>query len=337
MSTSVHGRVRTWEGKRNSEGHREFKVKHLIKADFGDGPYNVMQTPGLPAPGSTWAFGDDADIWATCKQDMDVSILQEKEGDLNRWWAVEQVFSTKADEKSCKDQQIENPLLEPQKVSGSFVKDREEATHDRFGNRIVNTAFEPVRGPQNEWDKSNLQVVIEQNVAVLGLPLLSAMRDTLNVATLWGLPPRTIKLSNISWERKFYGLCFVYYTRKFEFDINIKINPDTSALESGWDRDLLDEGTKVLRGDWETNPNSADYPFYVAADDLEPVADPASNPANFKRFQDFHGNTARVIFSKNFPGYPYDPVLDPTDAPRNIHVEKYGESNFLLLGIPTTF
>jgi hypothetical protein len=318
MSASIHGWLRTWSGTRNDEGQRQFLVTHIVKTTSADdGPQTVMFTPGLPQVGSFYNFGNDTDVWAFCSPNMKVSIHKEKEGDPAFYWRVDQVFTTIPFER-CQDEAIEDPLLEPQKIGGSFVKYTEEAAKDKDGVIIDSSSHELFRGPQVEFDKNRPTVWVEQNKASLGLATFAAMVDTLNNAALWGLSARKIKLSNVSWERKLYGLCNFYYTRRFEFDVN------DSAL--GFDREVLDEGTKVLNGHWPAGTGSTEG---WILDNIAGTAPDKTNPQHFIRYYDRPGNIARVILDGN--GEPLgtaDPVF--------FTLRKYTESNFLLLGIPTT-
>lgn len=335
MPSTFRGRL-GWSMQRDEDGHRTYKVRHLVVTDaLTDGPAVALTTPGLPVPGSIWIVGTDIDVWAYCRQEATVAMAQAKDGEPGYHWVVEQTFSTKPG-KRCYENQFEDPLLEPQKISGGFTRYTEEGQFDKDGLPIVNSAWERLRGPQNEWDNSRPQVVIQQNVALLQLDLLVSMRDTLNDSELWGVPARCIKLSDIRWERQLYGTCYVYYTRTFTFDVNY----------STWDRLILDEGTKALRGKWITDPASAFFKQWVIDDDLINDDRAHETPANFIKFKDFHGENARVIL--NGRGRPWDPGHVPTGTSvgtgtgddttaGQILVQKYAESNFLLLGIPTVF
>lgn len=281
-----------WEMSRDSEGHREYRVTHKVLANPKDGPANVLQCPGLPVPGSFWSFDNDSDLWATCRWDAKVTPVITDEP--NMVWEVEQTFSSKApDTKNCKTTQVEDPLLEPPKVSGSFVKYTEEAVLDRFGNFITNSAFEQMRGSQVEFDRNRPTIKIEQNVptAYLAYQLPSQMVDTVNNDTLWGFPRRTIKLSSASWERKFQGECSVYYTRTLEFDINIHTDQITGEQSSGWDKELADIGHKVLCGHWSDAKDAwiLDEPFTGAGS-----PDP-QNPRHFIKFKDREGQPGEVV------------------------------------------
>lgn len=344
MAGVIQGGPRTWSGDWDDEGYRTYVIEWLVLANVTDGPANVLRTPGLLLPGAAWLVDADIDLWSWVRAKRSARIHQEKEGDPNRWWKVTQYASNKPpdrDKQRCQDSEIEDPLLEPQKISGGFIKFTEEGTRDRHNNPITNSAHEQIRGPQNEWDAGRQTVRIEQNVPLLQVPLVASMMHHLNDAPLWGLPARCIKLSNFTWERRFHGLCYLYYTRTFEFEVWTREDPDTLETVSGWDRDLLDEGTKALRGDWQRDPTSTFYKQYVVAPDLD-ITTAYHNPSNFTRFKDWNGENTKTIL--NGKGRPYDPGTTSTGTgtgedttPGEIHVEYYDSANLLLLGIPLTF
>jgi hypothetical protein len=334
----VGGRI-IWEGERDSEGHRTWTLVSRVEVtDPGnDGPYTALKCPGLPLPGSQWFFGNDLDLWAFCTARAKIKQV-DGEGDPTTAFDVEQEFSTKPPERSkCQDQEVEDPLLEPPQVSGSFVKDRKEATHDRFGRPILTSSHEVIRGPQVEFDENRWQVKIVMNVAVLDLPTIAEMKDSVSDATLWGVPRRCVKLSDFSWEKKYYGFCEVYYVLSFTFEIHVAYNPVTGSYSSGFDRYLLDEGNKALNGRWSTTTGK-----WVLVD-VDNVGTPPDldNPAHFCRFTDRQGNQCRVIL--NGAGVPSEATVGTgtgtsgqTGGAGYRYVEKYAESNFLLLGIPTS-
>lgn len=239
MAAKLGGR-RTWGGKKDDDGHREFNIEHHVYTDDPqDGPAIAMNCPGLPLPGAIWNFGNDIYIWAFCYPSMECNIFQEEEGSPNKDWLIKQKFSTKP-LRRCQDTEIEDPLLEPQGISGGFIKYTKEATRDRFGRLIRSSSHEVIRGPGVEFERNRPTVVIEQNVLFLGLEDFSQQIDHVNDSLLWGCPPRCVKLSDISWKRKLYGVCNYYYTRVFTFDVDFET----------FDRDVPDEGTKVLNGHW---------------------------------------------------------------------------------------
>ncbi len=311
----AEGPVRTWSGTRDAEGQRAFKALYRLTYDGNVGPAAVMDFAGGPAVGTSWNVDSDTDTWAFRTLATTVNPVI-KDGNDSKVWDVVYNFSTKQPER-CQDQQVEDPLSEPQKISGSFVNYTVEATHDRNGAAIENSSHEMVRGPAVEFDDHRPTVQIGQNVSSLQLDVFSQMVNTVNDATLWGLGARKIKLSNVSWSRELYALCYFYYTRRFEFDINF----DT------FDRVIVDEGTMVLQGDWDHNEADDTYTW-------TPV--PGGNPANvkeFERFTDPRGNPRRALLDG--VGNPLGDGVAAVNIPIS-PVEYYAESNFLELNIPTT-
>lgn len=332
---------------RDSEGHREYKVVHRVRVTSrDDGPYVALTTPGVPLPGSFYAFGNDLDLWAWCRPDAKVSRHEDPQG---TWWLVEQTFSSKPqtdkDKERCQDQQIEDPLMEPNKVSGSFELFTEEATFDKDGNPITSTSGEQLRGPSVEFDKHKATVTIEQNVPDLQLPLLTELNNTVNDAPLWGLPARCIKLRIGSWEKRFHGQCSIYYTRRLEFSIDFE----------SFDRTVIDEGSKVLNGRWGTGEGSEGTGWVEL--EIDGARPNRENPSHYVQFRDRNGDASRCIIAamtvgdddgvpSGYPvghgsitddaGIPIPEDLDVSDDPAELFIQKYTEGNFLLLGIPIT-
>jgi len=329
MTASVHTNWhRTWNGERNDEGHRTFYMEHLVEVTDpkNDGPLTVMNCPGLPAIGAVFNFGNDTDLWAFCWPTRKVTPFEQKSGEIVQYWLATSMFSTKPiPSKRCQDTSIEDPLLEPMKISGSFVKTTEEAVYDRYGNLLKNSAHERFKGPLVEFDVSRPTVRIEQNVASLDLGTVASMVDCVNDAPLWGLPARCIKLSAPEFTRELYGVCNFYYKRIFNFDIRY----DT------FDRFIPDIGTKVLNGHWSTDRSGR-----WVLDNINGAAPNPNNPQHFNRYKDRNGETSIVVL--NGAGLPADSYVgtgtdtDPTGPGYVYSVEKYNEANFLLLNIPTS-
>lgn len=327
MTASLIGGPRTFGGEVDDEGHRTYSIVHLVKIAIGDGPAIAMQCPGLPAVGSAWSFGADSDSWAFIYPTKKCSIHQEKEGVPPTIMRVEQKASTKP-LKRCQDSSIEDPLAEPQDISGTFTKKTTEAAFDRFNRMIVTSSHELIRGPIVEFDDYSAEVVIKQNVASLQLPLVSSLINTLNNATLWGMTARHIKFSGFNWSRVLYGTCNYYYKREFTFEVNAE----------GFDRSALDEGTKVLNGHWAvpsaTGTGSGSSGGTAGSnwilDPIDGAAPNRFNPQHFIRYKDLNGENARVILDG------FGQPLANDDNPVRIGIEKYNEGNFLLLGIPTS-
>ncbi len=322
MSAIVLGPITsgaTWD----EEGHREYKAAWLVKVDPGEGPRAAKYAPGMPLTGSIWNFYDDVDPYAWCRPQASVTPWQHEEGKDGhvQMWRVERTFSSKPG-KRCQDTEIEDPLLEPQKVSGSFLKGRKEAIVDRYGTPLLSSSLERLRGEDVTFNESNDTVKIEQNVASLQLPLIESMKDTVNASPLWGLPARSVLLTGFSYDRLYRGSCEIYYKRVFEFEIDQTTRDEDGNL-IGWDRRVLDEGTRCLAGRWQDGA--------WVTDKVDGRAPDPTNPLHFQAYQDRAGNATKVVLDG--AGKP----LADISSPVYITVEKYGESNFLLLGIPTVF
>lgn len=282
---------------RDVEGYVEIKVKYLVKLGEGEGPQSALDCPGLPVVGSSYQFKNESNEWATLLPTASVS----PHGRADRPYThmiVEMTYSTKPpspDKGRCNDTPIEDPLLEPNKLSGSFTRYQEEATTDRFDNAIRTSSHEIIRGNQVEFDKNRSSIKIEQNVADLQYPLMAMMVDTLNDRTLWGLPARCWKMAPPSWERKFYQRCRLYFTRTLTFESNVILNVDGEPV-SGWDRDLLDEGNKVLNGHWGVIARGEiENAWYVDRVNGSPP-DP-NNPNHFIRAKDARGENIRMVLN----------------------------------------
>lgn len=332
MAFTIRDGQTRWGMTRDRDGYREYTITHLVETDDPtEGPYLALRTPGLPQPGDIWNFDNDQDLLAYCLPDAKVTEGID-DNEPNRFFRIEQIFSTKPQGKcylsygTGDTNPADNPLLEIPKIKIIFSKYQKEALYDRFGLRIKNSAFEQIRGPQVEFDDDRIGVSIQYNVGSLELDLLALCMNTLNESTMWGFPARTVKLSNISVEEKLDSSCSRFYTRTLEFDIE----------EEGFDRDLVDEGTKVLRGKWAEDSNSwVLLPVWRDAFDV-PQMPNASDPTHYDRFTDRNGNLCRLIL--NGAGLPAGVTIGTGTGETEvgtIRVEKYHENDLLLLlGLP---
>lgn len=320
---------------------RTYKVTWQVQSSELDGPANVLQTPGIPVPGTMWNYLNDIDIWAWCRPEASVRRHRgDGSQDPIQLWEVEQTFSTRrasreqAERNRPPSEQVQNPLAEPPRVSGRSYGQSEEVAHDRDGRRIRTSAREPIRGPMVEFDMTRDQVVIERNVAALNLDFCRSMVNTVNASTLWGSPARQVRLSEFTWSYQYYGNAFRYFVHRFVFDIYKRWDPTQSAFISGWDRRIPDEGTLVLRGQWEENRNLATFGTYRIAAGLS--IDNAG-PGDIIAFRDRHSNPTTVLLDGFGRPWDINGVTTGTasdDQQGIIDVQHYNESNFLLLGVP---
>lgn len=308
MAGLVKGKV-DWDGWVDDEGHRNYKLTVLVQTFYADGPQNAFLSSGLPTIGSPWQFGNDYDPYALCLPGMRARPVITKEP--GNWWLIEQNFSTKPLSR-CQTTSVENPLAEPQKKSGSFLRFLRKTEVDRHGDAILSSSHEPISVDKRD---SYPVVRIEQNVANLQLATVAPMVNTLNDSTLWGLGARKILLADFHWEERWYGTCTPYYTRFFEFEVNY----------DGWDEnELVDSGLKVLNGRWIRDEGGLEWVTYAFMD--------KDNPQHFIRWKDVNGEA----MPRSLLDGEGQPLTDPTTPVILPTREVLGQSNFAILGIPTS-
>jgi hypothetical protein len=298
MTCKLLGRY-AWSGGTDEQANRIYKMQWLVETDTKeDGPARALNCPGLPTIGSSWIFGNDTDTWALCQPNWNVTYGRDvTPGEPNFHWLVEQTFSTKISPYNPSYDNPTNPLAAPIRVGGSFVKYTEEATEDKDGKPIRSSSFERLRGPMVEFDANRPTVSIGLNVAFWGLSTFAPLVDIVNDSSLWGLPARCVKLSNVRWTRNVYGFGY-FYTIDYDFDIRY----DT------FDREVPDMGMKELA-----------------------AGGTASNASHYQDNGDRLGAKGIVRYLKNHQYW------DGTGDPDKIKIQKYKQSNFLVLGIPTSF
>ena len=293
MATAL-GRI-DWGLTRDDDGNRTYNLRWLVEGSVGDGPLTILGASGLASIGSTWGYGGDSDAWAFCHPESRVSPVLKKEP--GKFWFVDQTFTTKP-LRRCQSSSIENPLLEPARLGGSFVRNKREATQDRDGKALKNSSHETYRGAVTEVDDSNHTVRVGLNVLTMNLPLYTQYAHCLNDATLWGMSAETIKYSYFSWVRKLYGTCTYYYSLDMDFEVNY----------NGWTRSILDEGTRYLA------PGGTD-----------------TNIVEYIQYKDPRGENSKVLLDGA------GGILTDPDSPEYNDFDLYDTANLLLLGIPSTF
>lgn len=311
MATLISGPIGEYKTQDDS-GHKEYHLSLLVETDPAtEGSNAASQAPGLPVPGSPWDWEDLVDNDVVCHPRVEVRRHKDiKENRPVTHWMLTYLYSSKI----CDIFASMDPLLQDNKVSGSTTHHTIEATHDRFGVPIQNSAWEQFRGPQVEFDDARPQIIVEQNVADVERELLDGLINGVNDEPMWGLPARCIKFSEYTWSEDCRGPGMVYYKRRLVFDINARINPnavfgDPDYLLSGWDRDLLDQGQKVLWGHWNSQGKWEVDPIGLEYDEFGEVVGfiypDRFNPTHFMRAIDRRGNPTTLIL--NGQGEPWDP------------------------------
>jgi hypothetical protein len=296
---------------RDSDGYRDYTLTLLVEADYEDGPCQVMFASGIPTIGTYWVYGNDYDYWAYCRPDMTVTPVNTAEP--NKYWTVEQTFSSKPREQG-QNESNDDPLLEPPVISGSFNRWTRETKVDRLDKQIKSSSHEQITGV--EKDDTRPTVSFEWNTAVLDLSGMTNLINKVNDNAMWGVGARCIKLNEISWSRKVYGQSGFYFTKKFDFEVRFDTFDNSKILDTGF-RCLRGKWVKPvapsLLWTWEDGGGDKDNPF-----DFIRVKDSLEEP-----------EPMRVPLDEG------KRLTDPT-APKFIpKVEIYDEVNFLSYGIPS--
>ncbi len=281
MAASLYG-LRSWELTRDQDGYREYKATfRVMTSNILDGPGVALRCPGLPRPGAMWSIGNDLDQWVWCRPNGSVKPILANETNIG--FDIDLTFSNKPiqgkDKQKCHDSEVEDPLLQPQQLSGGTTNTSEEAAFDRFGVMITSSSHELLRGKPVEFDVGKSTLKISQNVPQLQLALCESMKNCVNAFPIYGLYRRMLKLSTFTWEMKFYGQCYRYYTRNFEFDIDYRT----------FDRDVLDEGFKAIHGE------NVDGAWRVTPIDGAGTMPNRFNPQHFVRYKDANGENIRTV------------------------------------------
>ncbi len=312
MSAEMIGLL-DWSLDRDDQGGREYKALFLVKvSDPLDGPLTALLASGLPAVGSSWGINNEVDPWVYCQPKASVKQWHGRPGERHIWWAVEQTFSSPTRRGTrCNNTNVDDPMSEPPKVSGSFVRYTKEAQYRADGSLILSSCLQPITGI--EKDDGRAVVTIERNSLDNNLGQYASFFNTLNDSTVWGVPARHIKFSEFSFEQKFYGSCYVYYTHRLGFEIrgngdgfDLDDVPDMGVMEF-----IFSEG-----GPYDNDIERAKPESYRCIKDPngENIVNPVALDGNGRRLQNpqVAGNT----------------VFIPT-------VTLYNESNFYLMGIPS--
>lgn len=229
-----------WKMVRDKKGYRTYSITHRVEVDrTAHGPLSALEgTAGLPEPGASWSEPDIIDEFAYFTQEATVEQVGNEAG--NCFFDITQTATSNPSD-FCSEEFKDDPLAIADRVKIESVERQKEATFNRDGDAITNSAYEQYRGSVVEFDDHKIRVVIEQNAAELELDLIDSLMNTVNDAPLWDFDAGCVKFSRFETEPKYHTDCQKYWLRRMTFDV------DTETFT----RTLLDEGTKVLHGRWD--------------------------------------------------------------------------------------
>lgn len=285
-----------WKGKRDKDGHREYDARFLVRTTSSADGPVAVLT--CPGLPAIGSYWDEpGGNDPWALCQPDMTVSTVVKNEPNFHWYVDTKFSTKPINR-CQSSQPGDPLSEPPKISGTFSKFTVDANFHADGTPIVNSAGQPLLGIKRDANRPTVR--IELNYSNINLAAIASAVDTVNDSPLWGLPARCIKLSNASWSRKFYGTCSHYYTVAYDFDISF----------NSFDEIHVDRGPFCVSPDAEDRLNPK-------PSDLIPMRSYDDTPVSMG-YLDGAGN-------------PTGPFSAGT---RNVYL--YGQTNFLLFGLPSS-
>lgn len=266
----------------------EFKV---TVTDVNDGPNVVLTADGLPQPGDFWSFrGDEVNLDLRFTAGVSVKPMATFRDEPITNYLVTFTATDKPANVCNRDVLIADPLLEPPTVNFESRDEPIEATEDRNGFPITNSAWEPLRGEQVKFHDERSAFTVQVNLATVDRAFVEGMLNCLNDQPIWGYAAETVRFDKVNFTQKFHGSCECYHFAQMTF----------VWRRDGWERDVLDEASKVLRGEWKP-----DGSYEVALIDGKPAS--PTNPRHFDKATDRRGNPVRLIL--NGAGVPSDVVV----------------------------
>lgn len=300
MSGTVY-KTLNWTASRNKKGYRQYSVTHLVRTNSDtDSPSDVLlNTTGLPTPGTTWNYGNTPDASAVCLFERSVSRYKPTEGENGVYWAVISKFdAVPGATPPGSSEEPGGPLLMPFVITGGFDQMESQQEVDKNGNPIVSTSFEPLFGEATTRNFALPTVSIEHNISTNPVDYVKSYMNRVNSTAMWGFGTREIRMNDAEWSKEMMASGVYYYRVKYTF----------TCRYSGWDQEILDEGRKVLKDGGDiTNPAHFELAKAGLGDDKNP--DP--------------------VMLDSATGLQ-------TQTPHWLTFQIDDEANFLLLGIPST-
>ena len=233
MTANAVTAPKDWSVETDDEGHGDYTLTWGVETTSAlDGPDVALSASGLPIPGASLsALGGNA--WAFFNRKGSAKL---KKVDASRkYWDVSTVFTTRP-ARRCTTDAVEDPLLEPPRVKGTFAQTVQELLYDNTGAPLVNASQQRYTGAIVQDTVSTPIVELEMNCSFIDLSWLANYADSYNSnAGQWGMPTRSIKCTTGPWERVLYGTCYFYFIVRFTFELRLP----------NWDIVVPNEGTRV--------------------------------------------------------------------------------------------
>ena len=222
-----------WEGSESLESV-SYALRYLVRTnDRDDGPFTVRNGTGVTY-GDAYTSGNDSDPRAIA---LDIRESRVDPGNFLDWYVD---INYGPPEERTND----NPLLDAIRESWSWAAQSRSVLVDANGDRILNTAGDPITDPIAAED--NLPALsYSLNQAAFPTALAQQVRNATNSTAWKGYPARTVKVAGITAETLFNKTIGTYYSVSYNF--GIRPEGYRYAFDSFGFNELYSGGTKKRR------------------------------------------------------------------------------------------
>ena len=290
---------------KGGKGGRAYVSTYLVLTDHKDDSpvtvsYGARNTfpGGFPFEGDYYWWGTPGsahysqDPEAYCLWPPDIKLKQDDQN-FRRVWLVTVKHETPESADSRASGQ-NNPLTEDWEFSCDADEWTEEATMDKDGKPIRNSAGEQFKGKLVQVYKSRARYHLARNYASVNPMTLDDIRMSVNSARVkldgrW-YGPRMLLMRRVRYSRKIFAAVLTYYRVEFEIDSN----PDTFDLtmaDMGWREfiggkaDPNDPKSYRWIKDFATKHNTPTQLYLDGHGNVQPFNLPAV-PLNFKYYKE---------------------------------------------------
>jgi len=186
----------------DQEGHQTYTTVYRVESDSRtESPITIRQASGMLGWGSYYQIGSDVNYDAWC---VGINTARDQSETTAKVWLVTVTHSTKpgSREKATGGLQT-SPVVDQWKVGGSYATGTKIVTEDKDGNKLINSAFEPV---SYEVPDGYDTLSLTGYSATISLSTRAQAVNKVNSATIWGLSARMLFLPQWNYEILYSGI-----------------------------------------------------------------------------------------------------------------------------------
>lgn len=230
MSYTVN--FKSVEGNLNEKNENSYTTKWLVVADYAMGPIEAITLVGVNLY-DNYNVTTEFDTIALCKERNAVPV-PDSNGfvDLKQWEVTLNYGRV--------DYSVDNPLLEPVKVSINFSTTDEPVDYDIYGSPIMNTAGEPFAEAVTKLTPSST-ITFERNEADYNALISYYYVGTVNLYPWKGIPKGCALMTARTATQNFNQNIGFYWTVGYDFSVDL----------NGYKKSVLNQGlrqVKVING-----------------------------------------------------------------------------------------